>query len=300
MNVVELSGGVGGARLARGLASLAGVDLTVIVNVGDDTEHHGLYVSPDVDTVIYTLAGTEGPYGWGRADETFHLNEELARFGVDNTFRLGDRDAALKIFRTLRMQQGESLSFVTAQIARSFGLEAAVIPVSDDPVRTKVRTSDGWISFMEYFVNRRHRDEVHELRYEGAGSARPAPGVVEAIEHADLVVIGPSNPPMSIEPILAVPGLRAAVAGHPRVVAVSPLIGGKAVKGPADRVMVSLGHDDGNRGVAAFYEGLIDTIVIDRSDAGDSDEIDGIQVRVTDTLIRDAGAAGRLAAELLT
>jgi LPPG:FO 2-phospho-L-lactate transferase len=299
MKIVQLSGGVGGARLARGFAALPGVELTVVVNVGDDALNHGLHISPDIDTVVYTLAGIEGPHGWGRAGDTFALNEELARFGVDNTFQLGDRDLALKLYRTDRIRSGEALSVVTRVIARSFGLEAEVLPVTDDPLRTSVRIEDGWVSFQEYFVGRGHRDEVLELRFEGSDEARPAPGVVESIDTSDRVVIGPSNPPLSIWPVLAVEAVRDAVKRHPNVAAVSPLIGGRTVKGPADRVMASLGLPPGNAGVAVAYEGLIDRLVIDTTDGDDAASIPGIEVTVTNTLIADTEAASRLAAELL-
>jgi LPPG:FO 2-phospho-L-lactate transferase len=299
MKIVQLSGGVGGARLARGFAALPGVELTVVVNVGDDALNHGLHISPDIDTVVYTLAGIEGPHGWGRAGDTFALNEELARFGVDNTFQLGDRDLALKLYRTDRMRSGDALSVVTRAIARSFGLEAEVLPVTDDPLRTSVRIEDGWVSFQEYFVGRGHRDEVLELRFEGSDEARPAPGVVESIDTSDRVVIGPSNPPLSIWPVLAVEAVRDAVKRHPNVAAVSPLIGGRTVKGPADRVMASLGLPPGNAGVAVAYEGLIDRLVIDTTDGDDAASIPGIEVTVTHTLIADTEAASRLAAELL-
>jgi LPPG:FO 2-phospho-L-lactate transferase len=299
MKIVQLSGGVGGARLARGFTALPGVELAVVVNVGDDANNHGLHISPDIDTVVYTLAGIEGPHGWGRAGDTFALNDELARFGVDNTFQLGDRDLALKLYRTDRMRSGDALSAVTRAIARSFGLEAEILPVTDDPLRTSVRIDDGWVSFQEYFVGRGHRDEVLELRFEGSDEARPAAGVVESIDASDRVVIGPSNPPLSIWPVLAVEAVRDAVKRHPNVAAVSPLIGGKTVKGPADRVMASLGLPPGNAGVAAAYEGLIDRLVIDTTDGDDAGSITGIEVTVTNTLIADTEAASRLAAELL-
>lgn len=300
MKVVELSGGVGGARMARGLALVPGVELTVVVNVGDDDIIHGLRVSPDIDTVIYTLAGMEGPEGWGRAGDTFAFNDELARFGVDNTFRLGDRDLAMKVVRTLRLADGQPLSKVTRDAARSFGLDIEIRPASDDPVRTEVRTGSGqWISFQEYFVIRRTRDEVADLRFSGAARARPAPGVMEAIEEAEVVVVAPSNPPLSIWPILAVDGMREAVARHPRVVAVSPLIGGKALKGPADRVMASLGLPLGNAGVAEAYRGVITALVIDRADRGHAETLEGIEVKVADTRIREPDRARRLAEEIL-
>jgi LPPG:FO 2-phospho-L-lactate transferase len=299
LNIVELSGGVGGARMARGLAALDDVGLTVIVNVGDDAANHGLSVSPDLDTVVYTLAGLEGPLGWGRAGDTFALNDELGRFGVDNTFQLGDRDLALKLYRTNQIAGGATLSEVTAKVATSFGIKARVIPVSDDPVRTTVRLDDGWVSFQEYFVTRGHQDEVLELSFDGADSAQPAPGVIEAIAKADMVVIAPSNPPLSIWPMLDIDGIRSAVESHPEVTAVSPLIGGRPVRGPADRVMTALGLAPGNLGVAEAYAGLIDRLVIDSSDGDDIDAIEGIEVVVTDTLIKDPAAAARLAAELV-
>lgn len=299
MKVVELSGGVGGARMARGLAGVPGVDLTVVVNVGDDASNHGLHISPDLDTVTYTLAGVEGPQGWGRADDTFTLNDELGRFGVDNTFQLGDRDLALKLFRTNALASGARLSEVTGAIARAFGVSPTVLPATDDPLRTMVRTTDGWLTFQEYFVNRRHEDEVVELRFEGADDARPAPGVVEAIRDADRLIIGPSNPPLSIWPMLAIDEVRAAVAAHPTVTAISPLIGGKTVKGPADRVMAGLGLPAGNRGVVAAYEGLLHRLVIDTSDRDDASSMGDIDVHVTPTLIKEPEAATRLATELV-
>lgn len=296
MRVVELSGGVGGARFARGLRRLGDVDLTVVVNVGDDEINHGLHVSPDLDTVVYTMAGVEGPEGWGRQDDTFEANEELTRFGLDNSFRLGDKDLALNIYRSLRMADGERLSQVTASIASSFDLDAAVLPASDEPVRTEIGIDTGeWIGFQEYFVTRQHRDEVQALRFAGAEEAAPAPGVLEAIDQADSVLIGPSNPPLSIWPILSVAALREVVEAHPDVTAVSPLIGGKALKGPADRVMASLGLPAGNAGVAAAYEGAINRLVVDESDAADVGSIPGIEVVALDTRIADAGAAERLA-----
>ncbi|MFP3882001.1 MAG: 2-phospho-L-lactate transferase [Actinomycetota bacterium] len=299
MKVVELSGGVGGARMARGLAAVPEVDLTVIVNVGDDASNHGLHISPDLDTVVYTLAGVEGPRGWGRADDTFTLNNELGRFGVDNTFQLGDRDLALKLFRTNELANGARLSDVTARIARAFDVSPTVLPASDEPLRTMVRTADGWLTFQEYFVKRGHRDEVVELRFDGAEDAAPAPGVLEAIRDADMVIIGPSNPPLSIWPILEIGDVRSAVATHPSVTAISPLIGGKTVKGPADRVMTSLGLPPGNRGVAVAYEGIVHRLVIDPSDGDDASSMGDIEVLVTPTLIKEPEAAARLAAELV-
>ena len=300
MRVVELSGGVGGARLARGLIRLNDVDLTVVVNVADDEEVHGLHVSPDLDTVVYTMAGVEGPEGWGRSEDTFAANEEFARFGLDNTFRLGDKDLALNLFRSLEMARGRSLSEVTGAVTRSFDIGATVLPASDDSIRTEIGVDTGeWVSFQEYFVTRQHRDEVQALRFAGADEAAPAPGVLEAVAEADAVIIGPSNPPLSIWPILAVPAIREVVEAHGNVTAVSPLIGGKALKGPADRVMASLGLPAGNAGVAAAYEHAITRLVIDESDSEDVKSITGIDVVALDTRIGDAEAAGRLSRAIL-
>lgn len=298
MRVVELSGGIGGARLGRGLAALDDVELTVVVNVGDDDVIHGLDVSPDLDTVTYTLAGMEGPEGWGRAGDTFRFNDELARFGVDNVFRLGELDLALHVYRTGRLRDGAPLSEVTAEVCRAFGIETRVVPASDDPVRTVVGIEGGdWLSFQDYFVKRGASPTVVGLRFEGAEDAKPAPGVVDAIADADLVVIGPSNPPLSIWPILAVPGIEEALADHPRVVAVSPLIGGRTVKGPAAEVMGSLGLPAANPGVVRAYRGLLTGLVIDNGD--DPAEVDGVEVLATPTLIRRPDQARRLAAEIV-
>lgn len=300
MKVAALSGGVGGAKMARGLAAVPGVESTIVVNIGDDAENHGLRISPDLDTVIYTMAGLEGPHGWGRAGDTFDLNDEMGRFGMDNTFQLGDRDLALKLFRTHRIAKGEPLSVVTRHVAGSFGIEQTVLPASDQPVRTEVRISEStWIGFQEYFVHRRHRDEVLEVRFAGASAALPAPGVVEAIAAADTLIIAPSNPPLSIWPVLAIEGIREAVAEHRKVVTVSPLFGGRALKGPADRVMASLGLSPGNHGVAEAYAGLIDTLVVDLEDGKDAEAIEGVDVVVADTRIGDTAAGRRLAEAIL-
>ena len=298
MRIVELSGGVGGARMARGLAMLEDATLTVVVNVGDDAENHGLAISPDLDTVVYTLAGEEGPMGWGRRDDTFNLNEELGRFGIDNRFRLGDRDLALKLYRTNELARSIPLTKVTAAIKNRFGVTADVLPATDQRLRTNVRIEEGWLTFQEYFVDRGHADPLLELRFEGTESASPAPGALDSIADADLVVIGPSNPPLSIWPILAIEGYRQALVDHPAVVAVSPLIGGKALKGPADRVLEELGLGAGNAAVARAYEGLIDRLVIDSSDANDAENVEDIEVTIADTLITDPAEAHRLAIEV--
>ena len=300
MRVVELSGGVGGARLARGLAAIEEIELTVVVNVGDDEVIHGLQVCPDLDTVVYTMAGVEGGQGWGRRDDTLVVNQELARFGIDTRFQLGDLDLALNLFRTDRLDAGESLTATTAAIARTFGISSTILPATDDRLRTQIEVEGlGWIPFQEYFVLRQTRDPVADVRFDGAARVAPAPGVLEAIASADVVIIAPSNPPLSIWPILAVADVREAVASHPRVIAVSPLIGGKALKGPAAAVLASLGLPPGNRGVAAAYAGLIETLVIDRTDAADVPRLDGVEVILEDTLIADAAASTRLGRAIL-
>lgn len=301
MKVVELSGGVGGARLARGLARLSDVELTVVVNVGDDDLVHGLHVSPDLDTVTYTLAGVEGPHGWGRRDDSFEVNEELERFGVDNRFQLGDRDLALNIYRTDRLRSGHPLSDITRDVTSSFGIAASVLPCTDDRLVTEIRVpGDGWISFQDYFVLRGHRDRVDELRYVGSDRAEPAPGVISSIESADMVVVGPSNPPLSIWPILAVGPIEKAVRDHPNVVAISPLVRSRALKGPADRVMASLGLPSGSPGVVEAYKGIIDRLVVHEDDAADAGIIDDVEIVPADILIKQPEAAHRLAARLVT
>jgi len=298
MRVTLLSGGVGGARMARGFARIPDVDLFVVVNVGDDASNHGLRVSPDIDTVLYTLAGLDGPNGWGRADDSFIVNEELGRLGVDNTFRLGDLDLALKLARTGWMAAGIPLSEVTARLSGALAVTPTVRPATDGELRTEIGLTDGtWISFQEYFVHRGHSDEVAAVRFRGEGDVTAGPEGLDAIAGADLLVIAPSNPPLSIWPILAVDGVSEAVTNHPDTVAVSPLIGGKALKGPADRVLLSLGFPEGNAGVAAAYDGLIHTLVVDQSDRGttpaDVDEVS------EETRIGPPEAAERLARAIL-
>jgi LPPG:FO 2-phospho-L-lactate transferase len=261
--------------------------LTVIGNVRDDETIYGLAVSPDLDTLVYTLAGIEGPAGWGIADDTFAVMDHLDALGVPTSFRLGDRDMATCLLRTEMLASGGSLSAATEKIARSFGVATPVLPASDDPVRTTITTTSGErLAFQEYFVTRGHRDEVAGVAYDGAEDARPAPCVIDAISAASLVVIAPSNPPLSLPPTLAVPGIREAIAAKDRVVAISPLFGGRALKGPADRVLASLGFPPGNAGVLASYDGLVTDLVIDDGDASDADALAGpVRVHVTRTLL---------------
>jgi LPPG:FO 2-phospho-L-lactate transferase len=262
---------------------------------------YGAHVSADLDTVVYTLAGIEGPHGWGIAEDTFGVMEELARRGVDTSFRLGDRDLATCLRRTEAINLGTPLSSITTEIARSLGVTTNVVPATNDRLQTRVQISDGtWLPFQEYFVKRQHRDEVIALEYRGAASGRAAPGVVEAIQAADLVVIAPSNPPLSIWPILELPGIREAVAGATDVVAISPLFGGKALKGPADKVLASLGLPAGTSGILAAYEGLIDTLIVDAADIDDERlGIPSTRVIAADTRIGDAASGRRFAAWLL-
>ena len=300
--VVLLSGGVGGARLARGFEHLPDVGTTVVVNVGDDDIIYGLSVSPDIDTVLYTLAGVEGPHGWGRAGDTMVLMQHLDTLGVDTRFRLGDADAALNICRTMRLEAGEPLHEITAALAGSFGIRSRIVPASNHPVRTRLRTEpDLWMPFQEYFVLRGHRDEVLEVRYAGAAEATAAPGVVEAIRAADAVVIAPSNPPLSIWPILAVSDIAAALGKARRVMAVSPLFGGRALKGPADQVMASLGLPAGNAGILAAYEGRLDDLFIDSGDRDDRAALaeSGVSVHVGSTLIAEPEQAIAFAARIM-
>jgi len=295
---VLLTGGVGGARGARSLRRVFGGDrLTVIGNVGDDELVHGVHVSADLDTVLYTLAGIEGPHGWGINGDSFTAMDQLEILGVDTTFRLGDRDLATCLFRTGMLASDHSLSDITEQIRSALGVETRIIPATDDRVRTRVRVADGtWLAFQEYFVERGHRDRVVEIKYTGAERAVPAPGVVEAIAAADLVVIAPSNPPLSIGPIIAIPGIRRAIIEKDRVIAISPLFGGKALKGPADRVLESLGFPLGNAGVLSAYEGLISDLVIDIEDASDVQTLStSVKIHATDTRLGSDDEARRFA-----
>lgn len=300
--VAALAGGVGGARLAEGLAQILPADhLTVIVNTGDDFEHLGLYICPDLDTVSYTLAGLSNPItGWGRGDETWHALESLAAFGGPTWFRIGDRDLGLHLERTRRLRQGQSLSEITRWITRSLGINPTVLPMTDDAVPTWVYTSEGELAFQEYFVRRQCQPRVTGFRFEGAEEARPAPGVIEALTGADLVVICPSNPWVSIDPIFAVPGLRAAAAAHP-IVSVSPIIGGQTVKGPAAKMFTELGIVPSSFAVAQHYRDLLTGFVMDRADEAFADRVEEMKIRslVTDTLMRSGVDRARLAKEVI-
>jgi len=292
---VCLSGGVGGAKLAAGLHDvLAAGELIVVGNVGDDLEVLGLHVSPDLDSVLYGLAAlNDTERGWGRADETWQALESVRSWGGEGWFMLGDRDLGVHLVRSQALRAGETLSAVTARLALAAGLETQLLPATDDRLRTHLVTPAGTFPFQEWFVARRHEDEVDGLRYDGADTARPAPGVIEAIEAADAIVFAPSNPFVSIHPILAVPGIRGAIeARRTRCVAVSPLIGGRAVRGPLDRMMQRLLGGTSPAHVTMCYKGLLDVLVVDGADR--AAETDGAVV-VTDTLMPDREAARRLA-----
>ena len=298
MNVVVLSGGVGGARFVRGLVDVVGASgVTVIGNTGDDLEVLGLHVSPDLDSIVYALAGlNDEKRGWGRAEETWHALETVSELGGESWFALGDRDLGVHLVRTEALRAGEPLSRVTARIGRAFGVEATVLPATDDLLRTWIATAAGEFSFQEWFVARGHLDEVDGLRFEGAGAAGAAPGVLDAFAAADLVVVAPSNPYVSIAPILAVAEIRLAVERRTvPCVAVSPLIGGRAVKGPADRMLARLGGGTSPRHVAACYPGLIDALVVDAADADDVDGLGGVRPIVARTLMSGPAARRRLA-----
>jgi LPPG:FO 2-phospho-L-lactate transferase len=304
--VVVLAGGVGGAKLADGLQAHLDDRLTVVVNTGDDLERHGLLVMPDHDTVMYTLAGISNrELGWGIEGETFAASELLARYGEPTWFRLGDRDLATHITRTARLRAGAGLTAVCLGLQRSLGVRATILPMSDNPVRTNVRTDDGWLEFQDYFVGRHQEPEVHEVRFSGADVAAAAPGVVDALEAATAIVIAPSNPIVSVGPILALDEIRAALLAARgrgiRIIAVSGIIGGRALKGPADRMLASLGHESSALGVARIYVDLATDFVVDTVDADLAPSIEalGLRVHVTDTIMTDDAARARLAAEVL-
>ncbi len=287
--VVALSGGIGGAKLALGLDRvLAPGQLTIIANTGDDFRHLGLHVSPDIDTLLYTLAGLDDPVrGWGRRDETWTFMAALEQLGGETWFRLGDGDLAVHVERTRRLDGGATLSEVTEGLRRTLGIASAIIPMSDAPVRTRVETDEGWYDFQHYFVRHQCRPRVLGLDFAGAPAATLAPAAAAALADPDLaaIVICPSNPYLSVDPILAVPGLRAAIgACRVPVIAVSPIIAGQAVKGPTAKMMTELGLVPSAATVAAHYDGLIDVFIVDEADAGL--EIAGLSVVAAPTLMR--------------
>lgn len=299
MNITAIAGGVGGARLAQGLAqSLPADDLTVVVNTGDDFTHLGLYISPDLDTVCYTLAGLSDPVkGWGRQDESWHMMGELETLGGPTWFNLGDRDLATHLARSRRLAQGQTLSEVTAAFCQAWGIGAKVLPMSDQQVSTFVLSDEGELVFQEYFVARRCEPIVSGFRFEGIEAAQPAPGVLEALDTAELVVLCPSNPWVSIDPVLGLPGIRRRLQQKP-VVAVSPIIGGGTVKGPAAKMFAEMGIEPSALAVAEHYADFLDGFVLDQVDLALDEKVD-MPTLVTDTIMKTAGDRRRLAEEVL-
>jgi LPPG:FO 2-phospho-L-lactate transferase len=296
--VLALAGGVGAARFLDGLTRvIPPEEVYVVGNTADDTEIYGLYISPDLDTVIYTLAGLANPiHGWGIENDTFENLAALGRLGEETWFQLGDRDLATHIFRTNRLRMGAKLSQVTAEIAQSLGVRSTVKPMSNDPVRTIVRTPDGKLAFQTYFVRRRAQDKVLGVTFHGAEKARPTPGLLSAIQGASGIVFCPSNPIISIGPILAVPGIRNALARRKcPSAAISPIVGGRALKGPAGSMLKSLGKDVSALGIAKIYHGLVDILVLDTIDGHLAPSIQelGMQTVVTNTIM--TGAADKKA-----
>ena len=311
MKIVALAGGVGGAKLAHGFAQiLQSEDLTIIVNTGDDFEHYGLYICPDLDTVCYTLAGLANPEtGWGRVNETWNVIENAKRLGGPEWFNLGDQDLGTHLERTRRLKAGDSLSQITKDFCKAWGVKHSVLPMSDQPVRTMVDTDEGELAFQEYFVHRRCEPRVKGFRFEGVDSAEPAPGAREAIQSADAVVFCPSNPWVSIDPILRVIPLTPSPLflrkrnwdeGKP-VFAVSPIIGGQTVKGPAAKMYRELGIEPSAFAVANHYHDLLKGFVIDKTDMGLIESVKGlnVQVHVTYTLMKSHEDRKQLAGEVM-
>ncbi|HUA77852.1 MAG TPA: 2-phospho-L-lactate transferase [Acetobacteraceae bacterium] len=301
--VLALSGGIGGAKLALGLSRiLPARDLLIVANTGDDFEHLGLAISPDIDTLMYALAGLDNQeLGWGRRDETWSFMETLARLGGADWFRLGDRDLAVHVERTRRLRLGETLSAITADFCRRLSIGPRVLPMSDDPVRTRLRTEEGWLDFQDYFVRLRCRPRVREIIFTGAAEARAQPDFLTALlsEQLRAVVICPSNPFISVEPILALPGVRAAIAScQAPVIAVSPIIAGRAVKGPTAKMMIELGITPGAASVAERYGNLLDGYVIDSNDAAEAANL-GPHVTLAPTLMTTLADRERLASVVL-
>lgn len=302
--VVALSGGIGGAKLALGLSRvLKGEDLTVVANTGDDFEHLGLHISPDLDTLMYTLAGLNDPErGWGLKDETWHFMEAMATLGGETWFSLGDKDLATHVERTRRLKAGESLTAITRDFCRRLGVTARVLPMSDDPVRTRLHTAAGWLDFQDYFVRQRSEPVIRDIAFAGAGDSRAQPQALAALRDPGLraVIVCPSNPFISIEPILAVPGLRATLrACTAPVVAVSPIIGGQAVKGPTAKMLSELGIEVSASAVAHRFADFLDGYVIDECEGPDADAF-GLPVLRAPILMKAIGDKMRLAETVLT
>ena len=303
-SITCLAGGVGAARFLEGLASTYQPDkITVIVNTGDDLEYLGLHISPDLDIVTYTLAGiADREKGWGIQDDTYHCMDQLAKYSAETWFRIGDRDFATHLLRTAFLQQGFSPTEVTEKIRTSLGVKTQILPMTDQPVATKIKTPNGILEFQEYFVKRRFQDTVEDVTYEGASHATPAPGVVAAIMKSDLIILCPSNPILSIGPILAVPEIRNTMAKtRAKIVGISPIVGGRALKGPLDRIMQNLGLEVSPYGVAQLYKGLMKGYVIDNADKPVSAKIKslGMRVAATNTVMDSPEAKARLAEDTL-
>lgn len=304
MRIVALAGGVGGAKLAQGLAQiLAPEELTIIVNTGDDFEHLGMYVCPDLDTVCYTLGGLANPEtGWGRVGETWNTIANVERLGGPAWFRLGDQDIATHLERTRRLKEGQSLSQVTRDFCKAWGIQHTILPMSDSPVRTMVDSDEGELAFQEYFVHRQCRPKVKGFRFDGVQGAEPVVGAKEAIEQADAIVICPSNPWVSVDPILRIfsPLLSGEGLGV-RVVAVSPIIGGKTVKGPAAKMFDELGFEPSALAVAKHYRNILAGFVLDNTDSLLADDVKllNVQTLVTDTLMNHLTDRARLAKDVL-
>lgn len=304
IRIAALAGGVGGARMLDGFAALNLDDrLTAIVNTADDFELWGLHISPDIDTVTYTLARLANvEQGWGIAGDTRVTLDAIARLGEDPWFQLGDQDIATHILRTQRLREGQSLAEISAGFSDALGITTTILPMSNDPVRTHINTDDGWLDFQSYFVGRRHADDVLGVRFDGIETAEPAEGVLDALSKADFILICPSNPVVSVDPILGVAGVREAITkSNVRVICVSPIIGGRALKGPAANMLQRAGVDVSAAGVSAYYGDLVDVMVIDSEDVGLESTIraQGHDVIVLDTIMGDWADRARLATEIL-
>ncbi len=304
VNVVALAGGVGGAKLADGLYRVLSPDtLTIIGNTADDLELFGLSISPDLDTVMYTLAGLANPAtGWGVVDDTFTTLGMLERYDEDIWFRLGDADFATHLKRTAGLRAGQRLTDVTASLTEPLGIRARLLPMCDERVGTEVETPEGWRDFQDYFVRRRHEDHVTQIRFAGIEDARMTPDVAAALATADAIIFCPSNPLVSIGPILAVPEMRNALVSSPAVkIAVSPIVGGKALKGPADRMLAARGMEVSAYGVATGYVGILDAMTIDALDTSDTPRIEGLgmAVHVAQTVMQSGADRQQLARDVL-
>jgi LPPG:FO 2-phospho-L-lactate transferase len=303
--IVVLAGGVGAARLLRGMVEVvAPSEITAIVNTGDDTDLHGLHISPDLDTVMYTLADAINPEtGWGLAGETWRVMESLGTLGGVTWFNLGDQDLATHLYRTQRLSEGARLGTVTAELAGSFGVGVTLVPVTDDPLRTRVQLTDGpEVGFQEYFVRLRHEVPVSGIRFDGADRATAGPGVLEALDRGDPIVVCPSNPVVSIGPLLAVPGvLDHLQRRRDRVIGVSPIVAGAAVKGPAGRLLVEMGFESSVVGVARWYASWVGTLVIDEADASlaAAVEAEGVRCIVAPTIMSSVERSATLAGTVL-